>query len=144
MMRLRARRGVVAALPRTPRPRRGAGLAEILLAMVIFAAVATSYAAVSLRYATRMKTISAGAARSAVIAAYMNRFSAMPFASLDASAGTFTTTTGSFPNTVVVTVTGSGNKRTVRLVLTPANSAILPDTVVLTRVQPSTGNPLAS
>jgi type II secretory pathway component PulJ len=48
-----------------PRPRRGAGLAEIMVAMIIFAAVATSYAAVTLRYATRMKTISAGAARSA-------------------------------------------------------------------------------
>lgn len=124
------------------RTRRGAGLAEILLAMVIFSLIATSYAAASLRYAVRMKTISAGAARSAAISEYMNRLMAVPFDSLSARAGTFTTNTGSFRNTRVVTVTGSGMTRTVTLIVRPANTMIKPDTVVLMRVKASTGSPL--
>ncbi|MBM3907569.1 MAG: hypothetical protein FJ363_05745 [Gemmatimonadetes bacterium] len=124
------------------RARRGAGLAEILLAMVIFSLVATSYAAVTLRYATRMKTISAGAARSAALAEYVNRLMAVPVDSLAARAGTFTTTTGPFPNTRTITVTVSGNTRTVRLVLTPAKTYIKPDTVILTRIKKYEGNPL--
>lgn len=126
-----------------PRPRRGAGLAEIMVAMIIFAAVATSYAAVTLRYATRMKTISAGAARSAAITEYINRLMAVPFDSLAGRAGTFTTSTGSFPNTRVISVTGTGNQRTVTLILTPGDGAIKPDTVVLTRAKRYEGSPLS-
>ncbi|MBW7935035.1 MAG: hypothetical protein H3C62_15800 [Gemmatimonadaceae bacterium] len=125
-----------------PRPRRGAGLAEILLAMVIFSLVATSYAAVTLRYATRMKTIGAGAARSAAITEYMNRLMSVPFDSLAGRAGTFTTSTGSFPNTRTITVTGSGSTRTVTLIVTPTQSYIKPDTVTLTRVKRITSSPL--
>ncbi len=124
------------------RTRRGAGLAEIMLAMVIFALIATSYAAVTLRYATRMKTISAGAARSAVLSEYMNRLMAVPFDDLAGKAGTFSTTTGAFPNTVTIAVSGSGTTRTVTLTLTPTNTAIQPDVVVLTRVKASTTSPL--
>lgn len=124
------------------RVRRGAGLAEIMLAMIIFAAVATSYAAVSLRYATRMKTISAGAARTAAISEYMNRLMAVPFDSLSGRAGTFYTTTGQFPNVRTITITGTGMTRTVRLIVTPSLSLIKPDTVVLTRVKRITGSPL--
>ncbi len=135
----------VSPTPPAPRirPRRGAGLAEIMVAMIIFAMVATSYAAVTLRYATRMKTISAGAARSAVLTEYMNRLMALPFDMLDSRAGTFVTTTGTFPNTVTVTVAGTGNKRTVTVTLTPSNAAIQPDIVVLTRAKRYEGSPLS-
>lgn len=130
--------------PGAPRraARTGAGLAEILLAMVIFSLVATSYAAASLRYATRMKTISAGAARSAAITEYMNRLMSVPFDSLSGRAGTFVTSAGAFPNTRVITVTGSGTSRTVTLIVRPTNTLIKPDTVVLTRVKAPTGSPL--
>lgn len=136
-----SKRGVTGTI--APRPRRGAGLAEIMVAMIIFAAVATSYAAVTLRYASRMKTISAGAARSAAMTEYVNRLMAVPFDSLAGRAGTFTTTTGTFPNTRVITVTGTGNTRTVTLILTPSDAAIKPDTVVLTRAKRYEGNPLS-
>lgn len=128
---------------RIARPRHGAGLTEIVLAMVIFAFIATSYAAASLRYATRMKTVSAGAARSAALAEYMTRLASVPFDSLAARAGTFTTSTGDFPNTRTITVTGSGTTRTVTLILTPTQTSIKPDTVVMTRVKVSFTSPLA-
>jgi len=124
------------------RPRRGAGLVEIMLAMIIFALIATSYAAVTLRYATRMKTISAGAARSAALTEYVNRLMAVPFDSLANRAGTFTTSTGAFPNTRRIVVAGNSVSVTVTLILTPTNTAIKPDTVVLTRVKATTTSPL--
>jgi len=149
-MTLNRKRNVSAApAPRTPsesrvglRPRRGAGLAEIMLAMIIFALVASSYAAVTLRYATRMKTISAGAARSAALSEYLNRLMALPFDNLTAAAGTFTTTTGTFPNTRTIAVTTVGTVSTVTVILTPTNTLIKPDTVVLTRVKALTTSPL--
>ncbi|HEY3285636.1 MAG TPA: hypothetical protein VGJ96_00785 [Gemmatimonadaceae bacterium] len=146
MIRLNLRPVIAAraagAAPRRTRRRRGAGLAEILLAMVIFSLLATSYAAVTLRYATRMRTISAGAARSAALTEYINRLMALPVDSLPGRAGTFTTTTGAFPNTRTITVNVVGTTYTVRLVLTPTFTAIKPDTVTLTRIKKYVGNPL--
>jgi hypothetical protein len=132
------------SIPSTPAPRTrsGAGLIEIMLAMVIFALVATSYAAVTLRYATRMKTIGAGAARSAALTEYINRLMAVPFDSLANRVGSFAMTTGTFPNTRTIAVSGIGTIRTVTLILTPTSTLIKPDTVVLTRVMASTTNPL--
>ena len=126
----------------SPRARTGAGLVEIIVAMVIFAFIATSYAAITLRYATRMKTVSAGAARSAALSEYLNRLMALAYANLDAAAGTFTTTTGEFPNTRTITVTTLGMSKTVRLILTPTNSAIKSDTVIMTRRSSPSSSPL--
>lgn len=109
--------------------------------MVIFAFIATSYAAVTLRYATRMKTVSAGAARSAALSEYMNRVMSLAYDNLDAAAGTFTTSGGDFPNTRKIVVTTSGLKKTVQIVVTPTSTAIKPDTLTLTRVK-SASNPL--
>jgi len=114
-----------------------------MLAMIIFALVATSYAAVTLRYATRMKTISAGAARSAALTEYMNRLMAVPFDSLANRAGCVTITTGAFRNTRCITVSTGAFSKTVTLIMTPAATTIKPDTVVLTRVKATTVNPLA-
>ena len=68
---------------------------------------------------------------------------AVPFDSLDNRVGTFTTSTGTFPNSRTIAVTGSGNSRTVTLILTPSDSAIKPATVVLTRAKPYEGKPLS-
>lgn len=124
------------------RARRGAGLVEILLAMMIFALIATSYAAVTLRYATRMKVLALGASRSAAIAEYTNRLAATPYDSLSARAGTFLVTSGSFPNTRVIRVVPGATSTVVTVILTPANTAVRPDTMVLTRSRASTTSPL--
>ncbi|MBX9929655.1 MAG: prepilin-type N-terminal cleavage/methylation domain-containing protein [Gemmatimonadaceae bacterium] len=113
--------------------RRGSGLVEIMIALVIFALVATSQAALTLRLATRIKSVGTGAERSAALMEYMNRLYALPYDSLAARAGCVTTTRGSLPNTRCITVTTSGTTSTVRLVLTPTNTALKPDTITLTR-----------
>lgn len=116
--------------------RRGAGLIEVLLAITIFALIATSHAAVTLRYATRAKEVKTGAARSAALQEYLVRLAAVPFDSLAARAGCQTVTTGDLPNTRCITVTTvTSSKVTVRLILTPTSSAYKPDTVTMTRTK---------
>ncbi len=118
------------------RARRGAGLIEVLLAITIFALIATSHAAVTLRYATRAKEVRTGAARSAALQEYLVRLAAVPFDSLSARAGCRTVTTGDLPNTRCITVTTvTSSKVTVRLILTPTSSAYKPDTVTMTRTK---------
>ena len=131
-----------AGTERAARGRPGAGLIEVLIAISIFALIATSHAAVTLRYATRVKDVKTGATRSAALQEYLVRLASVPFDSLPGRAGCVTTTTGELPNTRCITVTAeTGTKVTVMLILTPTSSGFKPDTILMTRTKP-TGNPL--
>lgn len=128
---------------RTRRPRRGVGLIEILLAISIFAIIATSHAAVTLRYAMRLREVKTGAARSAALQEYLVRLSAVPFDSLDTRAGCATTSGGDLPATRCVTVsTVSATQKTVTLTLTPTSTAFRPDTLIVTRTKTPNPRPL--
>ena len=123
------------------RARRGAGLIEVLIAISIFALIATSHAAVTLRYATRVKEVKVGATRSAALQEYLVRLAAVPYDSLPNRVGCTTTSTGDLPNTRCITVTSGGsNMYTVTLIFTPTSSAFKPDTIVMTRTKMSTGS----
>ncbi len=124
--------------------RRGSTLIEIMIAMVLFALLATSHATLTLRYATRVKTVAVGSDRAAVLAAESARLSAVPFDSVSNRAGCVTVT-GRFPYTRCITVTtptGQANQRTVRIVLTPAITGVKPDTLFMTRARPAGTNVL--
>jgi prepilin-type N-terminal cleavage/methylation domain-containing protein len=128
---------------RLARKRRGAGLIEVLIAISIFALIATSHAAVTLRYATRVKDVKTGASRSAALQEYLVRLVSVPFDSLPNRAGCVTSTTGELPNTRCITVTTvTATNVTIRLILTPTSSAFKPDTIFMTRTKAS-ANPLA-
>lgn len=119
--------------------RRGAGLIEVLIAITIFALIATSHAAVTLRYTTRVKEVKTGAVRSAALQEYIMRLSSVPFDSLAGRVGCVTTTTGELPNTRCISVSAmTSTKARVTLVLTPTNTALRPDTIVMIRTKPST------
>lgn len=121
------------------RPRTGVGLIEVLLAITIFALIATSHAAVTLRYAMRAREVQVGASRSAALQQDIMRLSSVPFDSLPGRAGCATTTTGTLPYTRCVTVTDvTSTKRTVTLVFRPTSTAFKPDTIFLTRTKVST------
>ncbi|MDA1080878.1 MAG: hypothetical protein O2973_04240 [Gemmatimonadetes bacterium] len=129
-------------LKRTRGMRRGAGLIEVLLAITIFALIATSHAAVTLRYATRVKDVKTGATRSAALQEHIVRLSSVPFDSLPGRAGCVTTTTGDLPNQRCIIVTDvSTVKRTVTLIFRPTRTSIKPDTIFMTRTK-SSANPL--
>lgn len=123
--------------------RRGAGLIEVLIAISIFALIATSHAAVTLRYATRMKEVKIGATRSAALQEYLVRLAAVPFDSLNNRVGCVTTTTGDLPNTRCITVTTvTSLKVNVTLILTPSSSSYRPDTITMTRTKVVSTSPI--
>lgn len=134
--------GRVAAAAAAQRDRRGAGLIEVLLAITIFALIATSHAAVTLRYATRVKDVKTGATRSAALQEYVVRLASVPFDSLPGRAGCVTTTTGDLPNQRCVIVTDvTATKRTVVFIFRPTRTSVKPDTITMTRTK-SSANPL--
>lgn len=121
------------------KPRRGAGLIEVLIAITIFALIATSHAAVTLRYHTRVKEVKTGAVRSAALQEYIMRLSSVPYDSLAGRVGCVTTTTGDLPNTRCISVSSLGStKMRVTLILTPSNTALRPDTIQMVRTKAST------
>lgn len=139
-----ASRRVRAAVPgnwsASARRRRGAGLIEILIAIIIFGLIATSHALVTQRLTTSVKAVKTGASRSAALQEFVVRLAAVPFDSLPGRAGCTTTSTGALPNTRCVSVgTVTSTKKTVTLIFTPTNSAFLPDTVVITRTKITSG-----
>jgi prepilin-type N-terminal cleavage/methylation domain-containing protein len=139
--RSRRRLGRLRARSRTTR--RGAGLIEVLIAISIFALIATSHAAVTLRYATRMKEVKIGATRSAALQEYLVRLAAVPFDSLNNRVGCVTTTTGDLPNTRCISVTTvTSLKVNVVLILTPTNTAYKPDTITMTRTKVVNTSPI--
>jgi type II secretory pathway pseudopilin PulG len=136
----RAREAVPRNRSAVARRRRGAGLIEILIAIIIFGLVATSHALVTQRLTTSVKAVKTGAARSAALQEYVVRLFAVPFDSLPGRAGCTTTSTGALPNTRCVSVAiVTSTKKTVTLIFTPTNSTFLPDTVVITRTKISSG-----
>jgi Tfp pilus assembly protein PilE len=120
----------------TKRTRKGSGLVEVMLAITIFAVIATSHAAVTLRYANRMKEVKTGAMRSAALQEYLVRLASVPFDSLPNRAGCRAETVGDLPSTRCITVTAvTTTKSTVTLILTPTNTAYKPDTIQMTRTK---------
>lgn len=141
---LTVRRRVAALRRRPARVRRGAGLIEVLIAITIFAIIATSHAAVTLRYATRVKDVKTGATRSAALQEFIVRLAAVPFDSLPGRVGCVTVAEASseLPNTRCVTLTTvTSTNKTVTLIFTPTSSAYKPDTIFMTRTK-SSSNPL--
>lgn len=121
------------------KPRAGVTLVEIMIAMVIFALIATSHATLTLRYATRVRTVAVGADRSARLAEVAARLTAVPHDSVPARAGCTSQSGGRLPNTTCVAVTsvGSTNRYEVRIVLTPTQAGVRPDTLFIQRARPA-------
>ena len=123
--------------------RRGAGLIEVLIAISIFALIATSHAAVTLRYATRMKEVKIGSTRSAALQEYLVRLASVPFDSLNNRVGCTTTSTGDLPNTRCISVTTvTSTKVIVTLILTPTSTSYKPDTITMTRTKVVNTSPI--
>jgi hypothetical protein len=136
--RLAALRRRRAQLRARRRARRGSGIIEVMLAISIFAIIVTSHAAVTLRYATRVKGVKTGATRSAALQEYIVRLAAVPWDSLPNRAGCTTTSDGDLPATRCITVTANGStKYDVVLIFTPTATAFKPDTITMTRAKSS-------
>ena len=139
-MRLRRRRLVRAA--KHP-ARRGITLIEVTVALVVFAIVTVSIASFTTQVARGSQLNGIATVRAGAIAAQVNRLEVLPFDSLPSRAGCTSISTGLLPRSECITVQDlTVRRRRVTFVLTPANSALRPDTAILVRTKPKGFHPL--
>jgi prepilin-type N-terminal cleavage/methylation domain-containing protein len=118
------------------RARRGVSLIEVMVALTLFGLIATVHTVATMRYGLRTRTAAIGTARSTAISTAVQLYSTMPRTSIAGNTGCSTITTISgFPHTRCVTTTApTGTLTRVRIVITPTNAALRPDTVFVDRV----------
>lgn len=145
MMRRRPRRFQRASSHRVSRP--GFGLVEVLFAMAV-----TSIAIIGLGgmllHSTRAATQSSSrSSRAAIEAQQLNRLGALAYDALDAQAGCVTISAQPLPHTRCISVTSIGGgmgAKEVRLIISPSDGSIRPDTTYLTRSKGQTASPLGT
>ena len=121
----------------------GFALVEVMVAMVLFAIATLGLAAMSVVVARRAVTSIATTARTATMVEQADRLQAIPFDSLAARAGCTTVTMPPLPHTRCITITAlPNNKVQVRLIVTPTDPKLRPDTTTFTRAKGAKDNPL--
>jgi prepilin-type N-terminal cleavage/methylation domain-containing protein len=118
------------------RARRGVSLIEVMVALTLFGLIATVHTVATMRYGLRTRTAALGTARSTAISTAVQLYSTMPRANIATNTGCTTITTiAGFAHTRCVTTTApTGSITRVRIVITPSNAALRPDTVFVDRV----------
>lgn len=139
-MRLQRRR-LVPAEKQSARP--GITLIEVIVALIMFAVVTTSIASFTTQVARGSQLNGIATVRAGALAAQVNRLEVLPFDSLPSRAGCTSVSTGLLPRSECITVQDvTVGRRRVTFVLTPANSALRPDTAILVRTKPRAFHPL--
>ena len=85
--------------------------------------------------------------RTAVETQQLNRLAALSYAELDAQAGCVTVNTQPMPHTRCIAITSVGGgmgAKQLRLIISPSNALIKPDTTYLTRSKGPAANPLGT
>jgi Tfp pilus assembly protein PilV len=123
--------------------RKGFALAEVMVALVLFAVGTLGLAAMSVAVAKRAVTSAATTARAATMGEQVDRLQAIPFDSIAARAGCTTISGPPLPHTRCITITTlPNNKVQIRLVVTPSDPKLRPDTATFTRAKGPKDNPL--
>jgi len=124
------------------RTRAGAGLVEVVIAVVLFGIIATSNLAVLRQLTLRQLSVSAGAARYGTQSEAANYLASVPYESLaviTTRMGCRTLSAETTRSQVCVTTVSGSTTRTVTVRWLPTDTRIAPDTVVLTRSKAPVG-----
>jgi pilin/secretion family protein with methylation motif len=138
----RAEKGVVAA---DARHRKGFGVVEVIVAMVLLAIAISSLASLVFSVSESGMRTAGDAYKNGVIMHEVNRLEGLPYDSIPNGSVAYAVTTGSYPHSRIVTVTEpAANIKTVRIVIAPANSRYRPDTVQFVRTRARTSKVLCT
>jgi prepilin-type N-terminal cleavage/methylation domain-containing protein len=115
--------------------RRGVSLIEVVVAMVLFALIATVHTVATMQYGLRQRVAAIGSARTTALSTAVDLYSSMPRAEIAGAVGCATISDiPAFPYTRCVTVTAAtGSITRVQIIITPTNTALRPDTVWVDR-----------
>lgn len=125
-------------------PRKGFILAEVIVAMVILAIAVSSLAALMYSVSQSGMVATGNAYRNGVLMHEVNRLEGIPYDSIPVGSNSVVVSTPPYRHTRVITVTEpiATVIKSVRIVITPANTKFKPDTVSFTRTRSRTSRVL--
>ena len=128
------------------RPRRGITLVEVVVAVALLGMMVTVHTLVTMRFAMRTRTASAGVHRSAAISTAADLFATMPYGSIATNTGCVTISQpAEYVHERCVTTTAVASAITrIRIIITPANADVRADTVQVDRTAPPAGSLFSS
>lgn len=116
--------------------REGVSLIEVMVALTLFALIASVHTVATMRYGFQARAVALGQARALAVATAADLYATMPRAAIAGSTGCTTITDlPEFPHQRCVSttaVTSSVTRVMIRIV--PTNTNLLPDTVTVDRV----------
>lgn len=127
----------------TSRP--GVSLVEVLVAITLMAVVLSGLGGLAFTASRQTVGLTNSNLRQGILAQEVNRLTAWPFDDLTGLAGCTTVTTGTFPHQRCITVASvNSTRRVVRVIVTPSQPGMRPDSVTLERTRPPVGSVLSS
>lgn len=123
--------------------RPGVSLIEVMVALVLFGIIATVHTVATMRYGVRQRITALGSSRAAAVSQAIDLYSAMPRGSIGSNTGcTDVTDFPNFPFERCVSVSAlTGSITRITIVITPENTDLKADTVVVDRVTTNTTPP---
>lgn len=116
--------------------RRGVSLIEVMVALTLFGLIATVHTVATMRYGLRTRAAALGTARTTAVSTAVQLFSTLPRGAIANHDGCENITSiANYPHERCVTVTAvTSTVSRLRIVITPENTALRPDTVFVDRV----------
>lgn len=144
-LRTSARRFAPAGEFQNVAPRKGIGLIEVIVAMVILAITLTSLAPAMYSVSRSTIAVTGRAYRNGVLMQEVNRLVALPYDSLAVGTSGYTVTSGNYQHSRTITVTEpAANLKLVKVRITPLNVGFAPDSVSFNRTRARTSKYLCT
>jgi prepilin-type N-terminal cleavage/methylation domain-containing protein len=148
-MKICLRRTVAAGRTNAPagkKNRKGFVLVEIIVAMILLAIAVSSLAALMYSVSQQGMVASGNAYRNGVLMDQVNKLEGLPYDSVTVGTTSTAVTSGTYPHTRVVTVTEPAVQtlKLIKVIVTPTNTKLKPDTVTFTRTKAKTSKVLCT
>ena len=128
------------------RPRRGFSVVEVIVAIVLLGVSLSTLGVLAFTSSRRNVTVANATYREGAMRYMFDRYSAMDYDDLDPTTQALdsTITTGPMPHRrrAIFLTTTNPNERQIRLIVTPTNTLIAPETTLVRRFRWATENPL--
>ncbi len=125
--------------------RRGIGLVEIIVSMVVLAVAVTSLAGITFSVSQSTIKVTGNAYRNGVVMHEVNRLIALPYDSVPVGTTSAAVSTGAYPHTRTISVIEPVvNYKKIKVVVSPTNPIYKPDTMNFTRTRARTSRVLCT
>jgi len=125
--------------------RSGVSLVETLVAITLMGVVLSGLGGLAFTASRQTVNVSAGGYRHGILVQEVNRLTAWSYDDLGSAAGCTTVATGAFPYQRCITVNAISSTRSqVRVIVTPSQPGVAPDSVTVERTRAPVGSVLST